>query len=97
MTCPCRESNPNSSVVQPVAKSLYRGFLGLYVHFINHKTFCTLEILIYYTIITMLLVVLGGGAVGSLAPAALSPQEDSWYSFPLEAESTQGSQCGWKD
>jgi hypothetical protein len=25
------------------------------------------------------------------------PQEDSWYSFLLEAESTPGPQCGWKD
>jgi hypothetical protein len=31
------------------------------------------------------------------APAALYPQEDSWYSFLLEAESTPGPQCGWKD
>jgi hypothetical protein len=28
---------------------------------------------------------------------ALYPQEDSWYSFLLEAESTPGPQCGWKD
>jgi hypothetical protein len=27
----------------------------------------------------------------------VSSQEDSWYSFLLEAESTPGSQCGWKD
>jgi hypothetical protein len=25
------------------------------------------------------------------------PPEDSWYSFLLEAESTPGPQCGWKD
>jgi hypothetical protein len=31
------------------------------------------------------------------APAYLYPQEDSWYSFLLEAESTPGSQCGWMD
>jgi hypothetical protein len=31
------------------------------------------------------------------APAALYPQEDSWYSFLLEAESTPGLYCGWKD
>jgi hypothetical protein len=31
------------------------------------------------------------------APAALYPQEDSWYSFLLEAESTPGPQCSWKD
>jgi hypothetical protein len=30
-------------------------------------------------------------------PAALYPQEDSWYSFLLEPESTRGPQCGWKD
>jgi hypothetical protein len=29
--------------------------------------------------------------------AALYPQEDSWYSFLLEAESTPGPYCGWKD
>jgi hypothetical protein len=23
-------------------------------------------------------------------------QEDSWYSFPLEAESTPGTQYGWR-
>jgi hypothetical protein len=26
-----------------------------------------------------------------------NPQEDSWYSFLLEAELTTGSQRGWKD
>jgi hypothetical protein len=31
-----------------------------------------------------------GGEVVSLTPAALYPQEDSWYSFLLEAESTPG-------
>jgi hypothetical protein len=34
------------------------------------------------------------------APPALpspTPQEDSWYSFLLEAEPTPGAQCGWKD
>jgi hypothetical protein len=31
------------------------------------------------------------------APAALYPQEDSCYSFVLQAESTAGAQCGWKD
>jgi hypothetical protein len=25
-----------------------------------------------------------------------TPQEDSWYSFLLEAESTPGPVCGWK-
>jgi hypothetical protein len=31
------------------------------------------------------------------APAAFNPQEDSWYSFLLEAGSTLGPWCGWKD
>jgi hypothetical protein len=26
-----------------------------------------------------------------------NPQEDSWYSFLLEAESTPEPYCGWKD
>jgi hypothetical protein len=30
------------------------------------------------------------------APAALYPQEDSWYSFQLEVESTLGPYYGWK-
>jgi hypothetical protein len=30
------------------------------------------------------------------APAALYSQEDSWYSFLLEAEMTRGSYCGWR-
>jgi hypothetical protein len=41
-----------------------------------------------------------GGEVVSLTrrPAVLLlPQEDSWYSFLLEAESTPGPQCNWKD
>jgi hypothetical protein len=25
------------------------------------------------------------------------PQQDSWYSFLLEAESTPGPYCGWKN
>jgi hypothetical protein len=29
--------------------------------------------------------------------AALFPQEDFWYSFLLEVESTPGPYCGWKD
>jgi hypothetical protein len=38
------------------------------------------------------------GAVFSLTlQPAFTPQEDSWYSFPLKAESTTGPQCGWKD
>jgi hypothetical protein len=31
------------------------------------------------------------------APDSLYPQESSWYSFQLEAESGTGPQCGWKD
>jgi hypothetical protein len=31
------------------------------------------------------------------AQAAFYPQEDSWYSFLLAAESTPGPYCGWKD
>jgi hypothetical protein len=30
-------------------------------------------------------------------PAALCSQEDYWYSFLLEPESTPGPLCGWKD
>jgi hypothetical protein len=26
-----------------------------------------------------------------------TPQNASWYSFLLDAESTPGSECGWKD
>jgi hypothetical protein len=29
-------------------------------------------------------------------PDALNPQEDSWFSFLLEAESNPEPQCGWK-
>jgi hypothetical protein len=37
-----------------------------------------------------------GGKVVSLKrrPASLYPQEDSWYSFLLKAESTTGPYCG---
>jgi hypothetical protein len=40
-----------------------------------------------------------GGEIVSLTqrPAALYHQEDSCCSFLLEAESTPGAQCGWKD
>jgi hypothetical protein len=31
------------------------------------------------------------------APAAFYRQEDSWYSFLLQAKSNPGPQCGWKD
>jgi hypothetical protein len=38
------------------------------------------------------------GKVVSLAHRPpFTPQEHSWYSFLLEAESTPGTQCGWKD
>jgi hypothetical protein len=38
----------------------------------------------------------GGGVVSfTRRPVALYPQEDSWYSFLLEAESAGGSQCDW--
>jgi hypothetical protein len=33
----------------------------------------------------------------SYAPAVFTPRKHSWYSFLLQAESTPGSQCGWKD
>jgi hypothetical protein len=42
--------------------------------------------------------IIDGGEVVSLArrpPFTL--QEDSWYSFLLEAESTPATYCGWKD
>jgi hypothetical protein len=40
-----------------------------------------------------------GGQVVSLThqQAALYPQDDTWYSFLSEAESTPGPQCSWKD
>jgi hypothetical protein len=40
-----------------------------------------------------------GGEFVSLTrlPAAVYPQEDSWYSFLLEAESIPGPMCGRKD
>jgi hypothetical protein len=39
-----------------------------------------------------------GGEVVSLTRRPLyTLQEDSWYSFLLEAESTPGPSCGWKD
>jgi hypothetical protein len=39
----------------------------------------------------------GGEAVSLKRPGALYPQEDSWYSYLLEAESTPGTQCRWKN
>jgi hypothetical protein len=39
-----------------------------------------------------------GGKVFSLTRRPpLTPQEDTWYSFLLKAESTPGPYCGWKD
>jgi hypothetical protein len=39
-----------------------------------------------------------GGKVVSLTRQTLfTRQEDSWYSFLLESESTPGPYCGWKD
>jgi hypothetical protein len=40
-----------------------------------------------------------GGEVVSLTrrPAVVYPQEDSWYSFLLEAKLMQGLLCSWKD
>jgi hypothetical protein len=39
----------------------------------------------------------GGNVVSLTCRQPLSPQEDSWYSFLLEAESTPGPYWGWKD
>jgi hypothetical protein len=39
----------------------------------------------------------GGEVVSHTCPLPFTPQEDSWYSFLLEAESTPGPQCSWKD
>jgi hypothetical protein len=39
----------------------------------------------------------GGEVVSLIRRSQLYPQEDAWYSFLLEAESTPGPQCGWKD
>jgi hypothetical protein len=39
-----------------------------------------------------------GGEVASLMRRpSFTPQEDSWYSFLLEGETTPGRQCGWKN
>jgi hypothetical protein len=38
-----------------------------------------------------------GGEVSLTRRPSFTPQEDSWYSFLLEAESTLGPQCDWKD
>jgi hypothetical protein len=39
----------------------------------------------------------GGKVVSPTRRPLCTPQEDSWYSFLLEAESTPGPKCGWKD
>jgi hypothetical protein len=39
----------------------------------------------------------GGKAVSLTRRQLFTPQEDSWYSFLLEAASTPGPQSGWKD
>jgi hypothetical protein len=39
----------------------------------------------------------GGKVVSLMRRPPFTPQEDAWYSFLLEAESTPGPQCGWKD
>jgi hypothetical protein len=38
-----------------------------------------------------------GGEVSLTRRPPFSPQGDQWYSFMLEAESTPGPYCGWKD
>jgi hypothetical protein len=39
----------------------------------------------------------GGEVVSLTLRPPFTPQEDPWYSFLLEAESTRGPYCGWKD
>jgi hypothetical protein len=39
----------------------------------------------------------GGKVVGPTRRPLFTPQEVSWYPFLLEAESTSGPECGWKD
>jgi hypothetical protein len=39
----------------------------------------------------------GGKVVSLTRPPPFAPQEDSWYSFLLEVESTPGPWCGWKE
>jgi hypothetical protein len=39
----------------------------------------------------------GGEVVSLTRRLPFSPQEDSWYSFLLEAESTSGPYCGLKN
>jgi hypothetical protein len=50
---------------------------------------------IFWTVGSQMEVKLSTLRAGRLA--ALYPQEDSWYSFLLKAESTPGPWCGWKD
>jgi len=38
-----------------------------------------------------------GMVVSPMHRLPLPPKKYSWYSFLLEAESTPGPQCGWKD
>jgi hypothetical protein len=38
----------------------------------------------------------GGKVVSPTRRPPFTLQEDSWYSFLLEAESTPGPKCGWK-
>jgi hypothetical protein len=39
----------------------------------------------------------GGEVISLVRRPPFTPQEDFWYSFLLEAESTPGPYCGWKD
>jgi hypothetical protein len=39
----------------------------------------------------------GGEVVSLMRRPPFTHLEYSWYSFPLEVESTPGPQCGWKD
>jgi hypothetical protein len=39
----------------------------------------------------------GGEDVSLTRRPHFTPKEDSWYSFLLEAESSPGPYCGWKD
>jgi hypothetical protein len=40
--------------------------------------------------------IIGGGEVVTCW-LRFTPQENGWYPFLLEVESTPGPQCGWKD
>jgi hypothetical protein len=39
----------------------------------------------------------GGYIISLTRRPRFTPQEDFWYSFLLEAKSTPGPQCGWKE